>query len=266
MTDGISIIEIKRLAWVESGRNLYMINIAKANTGWDHSKPETPYMCNKLLQEVRRLKSTKLATAAVVPRRRQYPIKAKPARIIPETLTASPIPNGTNEYDQKTMRCRYSQAHLKWFQQQYPNGYKDGHYLAPDYPKIHTSNGITDLIMNYLKWMGHFSNRTNNIGRSRVKVAPKFNIHSGKVENIMIGTTYIKSTSKRGMQDIDSNLKHPRHEYGIPWKIEVKCRATRDTPSDQQEAYAAKVEATGAVYSMVRDDIDFFMIYDGIMK
>lgn len=266
MTDTITIPQLKQLIWKEANQNLQYINAAKTNINWDHAQTDhAPYIWYKLFVEVKRLRSERLVTPAVVPMRRQYPAKYKAERITPEAHTATEIPVGTNEYDKKSMQQRYQQAHLRWSQQETPNVVKDGFYLPPKYPAIHTSNGITDLVMNYLKWMGHFSNRTNNIGRSRAKVAPRFSLATGKIEQIVTGTIYIKSTSKKGMQDIDANLKHPSHSYGIPWKIEVKCRATRDTQKDEQIAYAAKVEATGAVYSLVRDDVDFFSQYDGLM-
>lgn len=264
--DSLTLQDIKRLAWEAAGKNLYTINVAKVNIGWDHSREETPYMANKLLQEVKRLRTHKLPPPPTVPMRNQYPVKHKTPRITPEQHEATIITPGTKSYDTKSMQQRYQQAHLQWFQSQYPNGYKDGFYLPPKYPKIATSNGITDLVINYLKWMGHFANRTNNIGRTRAKVVPRYNLSSGKVESICVGTVYIKSTSKKGMQDVDANLKHPSHPYGIPWKIEVKCRATRDKPSDQQDTYAAMVKETGAAYSLVRDDVSFFEQYDGLMQ
>jgi hypothetical protein len=150
----------------------------------------------------------------------------------------------------------YQQAHEQWFQSEYPNAYKDGHYCAPKYPDAKTANGITKVITDYLFWTGHFANRTNNMGVAIKKQRPKMNIFSGKVENLENGVEYRKSSSMNGMQDIDVNLKHPNHIYGIPWKIEIKVG--KDTHKDHQKKFGKKVAKTGAHYSVVRTPEDFF--------
>lgn len=245
--------------WHLTGGNTYFITLAKQHISFNESQPDYP----ALLAEVKRMKERKLP-ASCMPTVRQAPAPVlKQAR---EEQVASVIPGGTNQYDTLSMQQRYQQAHRRWFAEQYPAATKDGHYLAPKYPSVDTSNGLTDLVQNYLKWMGHHQVRTNNIGRSRVKMAPKFNIMSGKVEQVIIGQQYLKSTTKKGQQDIDCNLKHPDHKYGIPWKIEIKCKATRDRQSDDQVAFAARVQETGAVYSVIRTDADFFSQYDGLLR
>lgn len=277
MTDSLDIPGIKRLIWKEvggswdnhapiNGNRQYLVN-SQTNINWDHNQDtHSLYEYEKLLKEIKRLRTNKLQPVQGIPLRKSYPQKLKTPRITTEAQTASQIAPGTNEYTIKSMQQRYQQAHLKWFQRETPLTYKDGHYLPQRYPALHTSNGLQDLCINYLKWMGHFANRTNNKGTARTKYAPRFNLSTGKLDQIIFGMQYIKSTSKKGMQDIDCNLKHPRHEYGIPWKIEVKCKTTKDTQSDDQKSFAAKVIKTGAVYSLVRTDEDFFSQYDGLMN
>jgi hypothetical protein len=188
----------------------------------------------------------------------------KPAGIVQEVIETEPIKAGTNSYDVKSMQTRYQQAHERWFEKQYPAAYGDGHYVKPKYPSCSTANGIQSLITNYLTWMGHFANRTNNQGQARKKEVEKFNIMSGKLEKITIGVQYTKSHSQKGMQDVDCNLVHPKHPYGIPWKIEVK--AGKDKLSDDQRKFAARVTKTGAVHSVVTSDESFFSQYDGLMQ
>lgn len=193
-----------------------------------------------------------------------YDKNYKPAGAVVEVIDTDPIREGRNSYDVKSMQTRYNEAHKRWFAQEYPSAMKDGHYVAQKYPDCSTTNGIQNLITNYLKWMGHLANRTNNQGQARKKEVDKFNIFTGKLEKITIGVQYTKSHSQDGMQDVDCNLKHPKHPYGIPWKIEVKVG--RDKLSDKQKIYAARVKKTGAVHSVVTSDVSFFSQYDGLMQ
>lgn len=155
---------------------------------------------------------------------------------------------------------RYQAAHELNFQQEYPSAYKDGHYFSPEYPKTGTANGLTKMIKNFLNWSGHFANRTNSMGTPVKKTAEKFNIMTGKLQTIDTGMEWRSSNSMKGMQDIDCNLKHPDHPYGIPWKIEIKVG--RDTHKDAQIKFGKKVSGTGAVYSVIRSPEEFFDIYD----
>jgi hypothetical protein len=145
---------------------------------------------------------------------------------------------------------RYEQAHKDWFSGTYPNAFKDGFYpgMEPDWPDVGTSNGLTTLITNYLEWAGHFANRTGNEGRVIIV--------EGEAKRI-------KSSSKKGMQDIDTNIRHPQHPFGIPWKIEIKIG--RDTHKEKQKEYGAKVSKTGGVYSVVKTAEDFFEQLDKLL-
>lgn len=136
---------------------------------------------------------------------------------------------------------RYIRAYLDFQAREFPNWVKDGHALEPDIPDTGTANGLTNWICKYLFWTGHFANRTGNEGRVIEK--------DGK-------SIRIKSSSINGMQDIDCNLKHPAHQYGIPWKIEVKVK--RDVHQEHQKDFGKRVNKTGGVYSVVRSVDDFF--------
>lgn len=146
------------------------------------------------------------------------------------------------------VRDRYTEAHRLYVQRTTPEAYKDHGCPEVQFPKVGTSNGLTTYIVNFLTWTGHFANRTGNEGRVIMK--------EGKA-------TRIHSSSKKGMQDIDSNLKHPRHEFGIPWKIEIKVGA--DYLKDKQIEYGKLVSSTGAIYSVVRDPVDFLSQLDKLL-
>lgn len=143
---------------------------------------------------------------------------------------------------------RYNKAHYDYTAIKYPNWEKDGHYFPHDFPDVGTSNGLTNFVCEYLLWSGHFANRTGNEGRVIMK--------EGKA-------TRIHSSSKKGMQDIDCNLTHPQHQFGIPWKVEIKVGA--DRLSEKQIEYGKEVARTGAVYSVVSDPEDFFAQLDKLL-
>lgn len=139
---------------------------------------------------------------------------------------------------------RYRDAKLAYETVKFPNWIRDGHFNEPDRPKEDT-NGLTGFCIDFLTWSGHFANRTGNEGR------------------VLKDGTRIKSSSKLGMQDIDSNLKHSAHRFGIPWKIEIK--AGKDTHKDHQKEYGKQVAVTGGVYSVVRNADDLLDQYDKLM-
>jgi hypothetical protein len=173
-------------------------------------------------------------------------------------------------------RARYRQAHIKHQEKEYPNAIRDQEkmggntkdwgdcYLETVYPDDNTTNGLTNIVVRFLTYAGHFANCTANKGTAISTTAEKFNVVSGKLDTIQTGTKFIPSKSKNGMQDIDCNLKHPDHKHGIPWKIEIKAGA--DTHKKNQEKFGEKVSATGAVYSVVRNAIDFFNQFDKLME
>lgn len=145
---------------------------------------------------------------------------------------------------------RYRDAKYKHEAEQYPHWIKDGHFIEPDIPNTATGNGLTEFIVKFLNWSGHFANRTSNEGRVIID-------KDGKPKRI-------PSSSKNGMQDIDANLKHPDHPFGIPWKIEVK--ANRDTIKKHQIEFGEQVKKTGGVFSVVRSVEDFFSQYDRLIN
>lgn len=145
---------------------------------------------------------------------------------------------------------RYRDAKYAYEQQEYIHWIADGHFIEPEIPNTATGNGLTEFILKYLNWSGHFANRTGNEGRVIIG-------EDGKPKRI-------PSSSIDGMQDIDCNLEHPKHPFGIPWKIEVKTK--NDTHKKHQKEFGEKVKKTGAVYSVVRSVEDFFSQYDRLIN
>lgn len=143
---------------------------------------------------------------------------------------------------------RYRDAKYAYESKEFPEWIKAGHFLEPVITDPNSTNGLTTWVCNFLNWSGHFANRTGNEGRVIEK--------NGK-------QIRIQSSSKKGMQDIDANLTHPDHKFGIPWKIEIK--AGSDTHKKHQIKYGEKVGKTGAHYSVVRTVEDFFQQYDQLM-
>lgn len=140
---------------------------------------------------------------------------------------------------------RYRDAKYNYECGKFPKWINDGHFIEPERPTDDT-NGLQNFIEDYLTWTGHFANRTGNEGR------------------VLKDGTRIKSSSKNGMQDMDCNLKHPKHPFGIPWKIEVK--AGKDTHKDHQKEYGQQVSSTGAVYSVVKSCADFLQQMDKLLS
>ncbi len=143
----------------------------------------------------------------------------------------------------------YRDAKYNYHSKEFPNWVKDGHFIEPDYPDVGTSSGLQRFIIDFLTWNEHFANRTGNEGRVIKNKAGK--------------DIRIPSSSKKGMQDIDANLKHPEHQFGIPWKIEIKIGA--DKQSDKQQRFESEVIKTGGVYSIVTSTTDFLLQYERLM-
>lgn len=105
-----------------------------------------------------------------------------------------------------------------------------------------TANGLTNCIMDFLKYRGHYANRINTTGTMR-----KIN---GKM-------TWTKGTTRRGTADIDVIVN------GKPVKIEVKIG--RDRMSDAQKAEQSRVQAAGGVYLVVKNMDQFYTWYCGFV-
>jgi hypothetical protein len=221
----ITVADIRKQIWELSGQNVKVISKASGSV---KITPGTVQYWSAVLRNVEEL---------------THPAKRKKKT---ERLTKE-------QYD------RYAAAHHRWFLIHRPNVCKDGFYLPPENPIVSTDSGFKSFIRDYLTWEGHFANITQNKGFAKTKTAPRA-AGNGKVQQIVTGTTWIPSTGKNGMQDIDANLKHPAHQYGIPWKIE--CKTKNDKHSDHQSEFGKLVQQTGGVWSEVWSVEDFYRQYD----
>lgn len=159
---------------------------------------------------------------------------------------------------------RYNEAHKAWFQEQYPNAWKDGLYSPPPMPSVAKANGLTKYITNFLFWKGHHAERTNTMGTPVKKTYEKFDIFSNKLVKIDNGITWRKSNTTKGSSDIKGHIKSKKTKYPIPFYIEVKIN--KDTMSDDQIKYQNQINKTGAFYFIVKNVDDFLRCYDYLME
>lgn len=145
-------------------------------------------------------------------------------------------------------KIRYQQSHEKWFAQEYPATYKDGHYCEPKYPDVSKANGLTTAIINYATWEGHYGNRINVIGRQI----------GGIVKTESGGTfddrRWIPSSTKKGTSDINMVL------FKQPVSVEIKIG--RDTQKPEQVKQQRKIERAGGRYFIIKTIDQWYALYD----
>ena len=137
------------------------------------------------------------------------------------------------------MKERYNAAHKEWFQEQYPNAWKDGLYSPPPMPTISKANGLTKYITNFLFWKGHRATRVNVQGR----------IVKGK---------WIPSTTRKGTADISATIK------GRSVMIEIKVGSDRPRPEQLQEQERERKSC--GIYEFIRTADEFLELYDKIVN
>lgn len=275
--DGLTIKQVKRLIWEAlggkydpQGRHIpnamisTRIHMAKIQIDWPHVFEHTKAGTVSRWLEGSTFKYAELLKYV---QRLNEPVTIKHIAEkydMPALLLTTPPPIIATPEQRKIFRDRYIEANRQYVEREFPAFYSAKGWFKPTYPKVETANGMKELVVKYLTWMGHFSNRTNNMGTPRVKKVPKYNIFTEQVEEIVTGVDWTTSHSKKGMQDIDCNLKHSKHPFGIPWKIEIKVG--RDKSSTAQKRFAPKVKKSGAIYSVIRTDAEFFNQYDELLK
>lgn len=151
-----------------------------------------------------------------------------------------------------TWKQRYQQAHQEWFQQEYPNAWKDGFYTEPKYPDVRKTNGITTAIINYLTWSGAYGNRINTMGRL---VEGNIKTESGASMRVK---KWLPSATKKGTADIHGILD------GKHLSIEIKNAATKDRVRPNQDKERDRVTKAGGMYLVVTSIDDFFTQYESI--
>jgi hypothetical protein len=107
-----------------------------------------------------------------------------------------------------------------------------------------TTNGLTNAIMDFLKFKKHYANRINCMGVMR------------RINGEM---KYTPSATRKGTSDITAiiNGKHV--------SIEVKCKATKDRMSKEQMKEKQLVEAAGGIYYVATDMKSFIEWYNKLI-
>jgi hypothetical protein len=143
----------------------------------------------------------------------------------------------------------YQQAHEQNFKREYPTAYKDGHYCEPKYPDVKTTNGITQVIKNFMLWSGHYANRINVMGR---QIGGFTRTEAG---NVFDDRKWIKSSTRPGTSDLMCSIA------GRMITIEVKNAKTKDRVRPNQEKEKQRVERSGGLYVVIESVEQFFEWY-----
>jgi hypothetical protein len=131
----------------------------------------------------------------------------------------------------KENRKKLQALHLAYNHKKYPSVpiASIGIYECND----RTANGLTKIIIHFLKWRNHHAERINVVSRQ-------------------IKGKYIKSTMQKGTADISATI------FGRSVKIEVKIG--KDRQSDLQRQYEHQIIDAGGYY-YIATDFDSFIIW-----
>jgi hypothetical protein len=131
------------------------------------------------------------------------------------------------------------QLKFEYLEKEHPDFYKlsGGERMKLKPWNDDTSNGLTNAIMDFLKYHRHYCNRINCIGLNR------------RINGKMV---YTPSSTRKGVSDIHSIIN------GQHVSIEVKCKATKDRMSKEQDQERKRVESAGGIY-FVATDMDSFI-------
>lgn len=158
---------------------------------------------------------------------------------------------------------RYKLAYDKHQHKEYPAASTTFGTLPPKYPKTETHNGLRKFVVDYLRFEGHHAEVVSNIGRPIQKFIPKFNIFTGKEEQLKGGIEWQKGSGKNGTSDIHSHIIIPSQKFPVPVYIEIKVGKDWQRP-DQQD-FEHQVTLTGALYWLIRSPEQFFDKYDKLL-
>src|SRR6266850_897344 len=142
----------------------------------------------------------------------------------------------SNDWKSELKRMMFADMKAK-----YPEAYKagGGDSWKLNIPSEKTANGLTRLIMRFLKLKGHYCNRINTQGQARTGKVLRYDpftkkaIYSSEVK-------WTKGQTTRGTPDIDAII------YGKAVKIEVKVG--KDRMSEDQIKQMGAIEESGGLY------------------
>lgn len=151
-----------------------------------------------------------------------------------------------------TWRVEYKRLYKEYRKKTYPAGYQDFPNIDPKIPSEGKANGLTQIIIKFLSWKGHYANRIGTQGQARIHKIPRYSLGTGKIE-YTDKVSYTKSTTKRGTPDINAII------YGKAVWIEVKV--SKDRMSAEQIEQKGHIEDAGGVHYVARDMQSFYEWY-----
>lgn len=123
-----------------------------------------------------------------------------------------------------------------------------------------TANGLTRMVMDWIKFNKGQSERINVTGRFiKAKMITDVVGFKRQVGN----DKWIKGSGTKGSADISAIIKTEKGTV-IPWKIEVKIG--KDKQSDDQIKYQKDIEKVGGIYTIAKNFDEFYNEYFWIMK
>jgi len=117
-----------------------------------------------------------------------------------------------------------------------------------------TANGLTKMIIDFLKFNGWQAERVSVTGRY-IDKSKVFTDCIGRQRRIGSGK-WIPASMQPGTADISATIA------GRSVKIEVKCKATKDWIRPEQREYQKQVEAAGGIYVVTTDFESFYKWYN----
>jgi hypothetical protein len=148
-------------------------------------------------------------------------------------------------------KLRYEEAHKQWQLKEYPASCKDFGWISPKYPDVRTSNGLTRMILYFLKWEGWRATRINTMGRL---IDGPQKQDSGIS---LITKKFIPSTTRKGTADISATIK------GRSVMLEIKISGDTRRPEQLREQELER--QAGGVYEFISDPDEFFIWYDSFL-
>ena len=137
----------------------------------------------------------------------------------------------------------FRQLEIDRFIQEHPKmPYPESFFRDPKKYNDKTANGLTQLVIRYIKFIGGQAERISSSGRpiDRTKEVKDYIGRTYKIGSI----EWIPSTSTNGTADVSATIK------GRSVKVEVKIG--NDRMSDNQKKYKGNVEAAGGIYMIAK--------------
>ena len=137
------------------------------------------------------------------------------------------------------VRFRYEEAYRKYQAKAYASATQSFGFLPTKYPDTRTANGLTQFVLNFLKWNGWRATRISSAGSFR-------------------GGRYVYSQTRRGTADISATIQ------GRAVMLEIKVGS--DRPSVYQLKEQERERNSGGVYEFIRDPEQFILWYDNYIS